>query len=98
MVYSFFIIWIQIIYDWLDVLKDLNGVKIFINIILGEFYEEVVVEKFSYEFLLEKVIYYVVLVLEWVVYLIFGIDFQCNCYEMYVWGWVLGEEVFFIDK
>ncbi|AZT63922.1 hypothetical protein ELZ97_10015 [Salmonella enterica subsp. enterica serovar Stanleyville] len=34
--------WIQIIYDWLDALKDPNGVKTFINTTLGEPYEEAV--------------------------------------------------------
>ncbi|ECH2469036.1 phage terminase large subunit family protein, partial [Salmonella enterica] len=41
-VYSPFTTWVQIVYDWLDALKDPNGVKTFINTTLGETYEEAV--------------------------------------------------------
>lgn len=85
--YSPFTTWIQIIYDWLDALKDPNGVKTFINTTLGEPYEEAVAEKLSHELLLEKVIHYAAPVPERVVYLTAGIDSQRNRYEMYVWGW-----------
>ncbi|RVS25620.1 terminase gpA endonuclease subunit, partial [Escherichia coli] len=53
--YSPFTTWVQIVYDWLDALKDPNGVKTFINTTLGEPYEEAVAEKLSFELLLEKV-------------------------------------------
>lgn len=96
--YSPFTTWIQIIYDWLDALKDPNGVKTFINTTLGEPYEEAVAEKLSHELLLEKVIHYAAPVPERVVYLTAGIDSQRNRYEMYVWGWAPGEEAFLIDK
>ncbi|EAP6366216.1 hypothetical protein FPT47_23650 [Salmonella enterica] len=56
--YSPFTTWIQIVYDWLDALKDPNGVKTFINTTQGEPYEEAVAEKLSHELLLEKVIHY----------------------------------------
>lgn len=85
--YSPFTTWIQIVYDWLDALKDPNGVKTFINTTLGEPYEEAVAEKLSHELLLEKVIHYAAPVPERVVYLTAGIDSQRNRYEMYVWGW-----------
>lgn len=97
-VYSPFTTWVQIVYDWLDALKDPNGVKTFINTTLGEPYEEAVAEKIGYEVLLEKVIRYGAVVPERVVYLTAGIDSQRNRYEMYVWGWAPGEEVFLIDK
>lgn len=96
--YSPFTTWVQIVYDWLDALKDPNGVKTFINTTLGEPYEEAVAEKIGYEVLLEKVICYGAVVPERVVYLTAGIDSQRNRYEMYVWGWAPGEEVFLIDK
>lgn len=96
--YSPFTTWVQIVYDWLDALKDPNGVKTFINTTLGEPYEEAVAEKIGYEVLLEKVIRYSAVVPERVVYLTAGIDSQRNRYEMYVWGWAPGEEVFLIDK
>lgn len=96
--YSPFTTWVQIVYDWLDALKDPNGVKTFINPTLGEPYEEAVAEKIGYEVLLEKVIRYGAVVPERVVYLTAGIDSQRNRYEMYVWGWAPGEEVFLIDK
>lgn len=96
--YSPFTTWVQIVYDWLDALKDPNGVKTFINTTLGETYEEAVAEKIGYEVLLEKVIRYGAVVPERVVYLTAGIDSQKNRFEIYVWGWAPGEEAFLIDK
>lgn len=96
--YSPFTTWVQIVYDWLDALKDPNGVKTFINTTLGETYEEAVAEKIGYEVLLEKVIRYGAVVPGRVVYLTAGIDSQANRLEMYVWGWAPGEEAFLIDK
>lgn len=96
--YSPFTTWVQIVYDWLDALKDPNGVKTFINTTLGEPYEEAVAEKLGHELLLEKVIHYGAQVPERVVYLTAGIDSQRNRYEMYVWGWAPGEEAFLVDK
>ncbi|EIN2284268.1 phage terminase large subunit family protein [Escherichia coli] len=96
--YSPFTTWVQIVYDWLDVLKDPNGVKTFINTTLGEPYEEAVAEKLSFELLLEKVCHYDAQVPLRVVYLTAGIDSQKNRYEIYVWGWAPGEEAFLIDK
>ncbi|MBH0570883.1 phage terminase large subunit family protein [Salmonella enterica] len=96
--YSPFTTWVQIVYDWLDALKDPNGVKTFINTTLGETYEDAVAEKIDYEALLEKVIHYGAVVPERVVYLTAGIDSQKNRFEMYVWGWAPGEEAFLIDK
>ncbi|ELF5008347.1 phage terminase large subunit family protein [Escherichia coli] len=96
--YSPFTTWVQIVYDWLDALKDPNGVKTFINTTLGEPYEEAVAEKLSFELLLEKVCHYDAQVPLRVVYLTAGIDSQKNRYEIYVWGWALGEEAFLIDK
>ncbi|HBE4958400.1 TPA: phage terminase large subunit family protein [Escherichia coli] len=96
--YSPFTTWVQIVYDWLDALKDPNGVKTFINITLGEPYEEAVAEKLSFELLLEKVCHYDAQVPLRVVYLTAGIDSQKNRYEIYVWGWAPGEEAFLIDK
>ncbi|EHW38965.1 large terminase domain protein [Escherichia coli DEC9B] len=34
--YSPFTTWVQIVYDWLDALKDPNGLKTFVNTTLGE--------------------------------------------------------------
>lgn len=96
--YSPFTTWVQIVYDWLDALKDPNGVKTFINTRLGEPYEEAVAEKLSFELLLEKVCHYDAQVPLRVVYLTAGIDSQKNRYEIYVWGWAPGEEAFLIDK
>ncbi|WP_276351229.1 phage terminase large subunit family protein [Escherichia coli] len=96
--YSPFTTWVQIAYDWLDALKDPNGVKTFINTTLGEPYEEAVAEKLSFELLLEKVCHYDAQVPLRVVYLTAGIDSQKNRYEIYVWGWAPGEEAFLIDK
>ncbi|OEM15592.1 terminase [Escherichia coli] len=96
--YSPFTTWVQIVYDWLDALKDPNGVKTFINTTLGEPYEEAVAEKLSFELLLEKVCHYDAQVPLRVVYLTVGIDSQKNRYEIYVWGWAPGEEAFLIDK
>lgn len=96
--YSPFTTWVQIVYDWLDALKDPNGVKTFINTTLGEPYEEAVTEKLSFELLLEKVCHYDAQVPLRVVYLTAGIDSQKNRYEIYVWGWAPGEEAFLIDK
>ncbi|EAU9329563.1 phage terminase large subunit family protein, partial [Salmonella enterica] len=96
--YSPFTTWIQIVYDWLDALKDPNGVKTFINTTLGEPYEEPVAEKLDYELLMEKVCHYGAQVPMRVVYLTAGIDSQKNRFEIYVWGWAPGEEAFLIDK
>ncbi|EFB2328593.1 phage terminase large subunit family protein [Escherichia coli] len=96
--YSPFTTWVQMVYDWLDALKDPNGVKTFINTTLGEPYEEAVAEKLSFELLLEKVCHYDAQVPLRVVYLTAGIDSQKNRYEIYVWGWAPGEEAFLIDK
>ena len=96
--YSPFTTWVQIVYDWLDALKDPNGVKTFINTTLGEPYEESVAEKLDYAMLLDKVIAYAAQVPARVVYLTAGIDSQRNRYEMYVWGWAPGEEAFLVDK
>ncbi|MBA8224015.1 phage terminase large subunit family protein [Escherichia fergusonii] len=96
--YSPFTTWVQIVYDWLDALKDPNGVRTFINTTLGEPYEEAVAEKLSFELLLEKVCHYDAQVPLRVVYLTAGIDSQKNRYEIYVWGWAPGEEAFLIDK
>ncbi|ENU7022983.1 phage terminase large subunit family protein [Escherichia coli] len=96
--YSPFTTWVQIVYDWLDALKDPNGVRTFINTTLGEPYEEAVAEKLSFELLLEKVYHYDAQVPLRVVYLTAGIDSQKNRYEIYVWGWAPGEEAFLIDK
>ncbi len=96
--YSPFTTWVQIVYDWLDALKDPNGVKTFINTTLGEPYEEAVAEKLSFELLLEKVCHYDAQVPLRVVYLTAGIDSQKNRYEIYVWGWAPSEEAFLIDK
>ncbi|WP_139782457.1 terminase gpA endonuclease subunit, partial [Salmonella enterica] len=85
-------------YDWLDALKDPNGVKTFINTTLGEPYEEPVAEKLDYELLMEKVCHYGARVPMRVVYLTAGIDSQKNRFEIYVWGWAPGEEAFLIDK
>ncbi|WP_170996488.1 terminase gpA endonuclease subunit, partial [Escherichia coli] len=38
--YSPFTTWVQIVYDWLDALKDPNGVKSFVNTTRGETREE----------------------------------------------------------
>ncbi|WP_353047126.1 terminase gpA endonuclease subunit [Escherichia coli] len=43
--YSPFTTWVQIVCDWLDALKDPNGVKTFVNTTLGETWEEAVGEK-----------------------------------------------------
>ncbi|EIN2427466.1 phage terminase large subunit family protein [Escherichia coli] len=96
--YSPFTTWVQIVYDWLDALKDPNGVRTFINTTLGEPYEEAVAEKLSFELLLEKVCHYDAQVPLRVVYLTAGIDSQKNRYEIYFWGWAPGEEAFLIDK
>ncbi|EAQ5679418.1 phage terminase large subunit family protein [Salmonella enterica] len=96
--YSPFTTWVQIVYDWLDALKDPNGVKTFINTTLGEPYEEPVAEKLDYELLMEKVCHYGAQVPMRVVYLTAGIDSQKNRFEVYVWGWAPGEEAFLIDK
>ena len=96
--YSPFTTWVQIVYDWLNALKDPTGVKTFINTTLGEPYEEAVAEKLSFELLLEKVCHYDAQVPLRVVYLTAGIDSQKNRYEIYVWGWAPGEEAFLIDK
>ncbi|EDL1762733.1 phage terminase large subunit family protein [Salmonella enterica] len=96
--YSPFTTWVQIVYDWLDALKDPNGVKTFINTTLGEPYEEPVAEKLDYELLMEKVCHYGAQVPMRVVYLTAGIDSQKNRFEIYVWGWAPGEEAFLIDK
>ena len=96
--YSPFTTWVQIVYDWLDALKDPNGVRTFINTTLGEPYEEAVAEKLSFELLLEIVSHYGAQVPLRVVYLTAGIDSQKNRYEIYVWGWAPGEEAFLIDK
>ncbi|EEZ2847418.1 phage terminase large subunit family protein [Escherichia coli] len=96
--YSPFTTWVQIVYDWLDALKDPNGVKTFINTTLGEPYEEAVAEKLSFELLLEKVCHYGAQVPLRVVYLTAGIDSRKDRYEIYVWGWAPGEEAFLIDK
>lgn len=96
--YSPFTTWVQIVYDWLDALKDPNGVKTFVNTTLGETYEEAVGEKLDHQVLMDKVMRYGANVPVRVVYLTAGIDSQRNRFEMYVWGWGPGEEAFLVDK
>ncbi|TJR20905.1 phage terminase large subunit family protein, partial [Escherichia coli] len=96
--YSPFTTWVQIVYDWLDALKDPNGVKTFVNTTLGETWEEVVGEKLDHQVLMDKVVRYTAAVPARVVYLTAGIDSQRNRFEMYVWGWAPGEEAFLVDK
>ncbi|EOA0976459.1 terminase gpA endonuclease subunit, partial [Escherichia coli] len=96
--YSPFTTWIQIVYDWLDALKDPNGLKTFVNTTLGETWEEAVGEKLDHQVLMDKVVRYTAAVPARVVYLTAGIDSQRNRFEMYVWGWAQGEEAFLVDK
>ncbi|EFG9843680.1 phage terminase large subunit family protein [Shigella boydii] len=96
--YSPFTTWAQIVYDWLDALKDPNGVKTFVNTTLGETWEEAVGEKLDHQVLMDKVVHYPAAVPVRVVYLTAGIDSQRNRFEMYVWGWAPGEEAFLVDK
>uniref|UniRef100_UPI000BE51329 phage terminase large subunit family protein n=1 Tax=Escherichia coli TaxID=562 RepID=UPI000BE51329 len=96
--YSPFTTWVQIVYDWLDALKDPNGVKTFVNTTLGETWEEAVGEKLDHQVLMDKVVHYTAAVPDRVVYLTAGIDSQRNRFEMYVWGWAPGEEAFLVDK
>ncbi|EKC3426972.1 phage terminase large subunit family protein, partial [Escherichia coli] len=92
--YSPFTTWVQIVYDWLDALKDPNGLKTFVNTTLGETWEEAVGEKLDHQVLMDKVVRYTAAVPSRVVYLTAGIDSQRNRFEMYVWGWAPGEEAF----
>ncbi len=96
--YSPFTTWVQIVYDWLDALKDPNGLKTFVNTTLGETWEEAVGEKLDHQVLMDKVVRYTAAVPSRVVYLTAGIDSQRNRFEMYVWGWAPGEEAFLVDK
>lgn len=96
--YSPFTTWVQIVYDWLDALKDSNGLKTFVNTTLGETWEEAVGEKLDHQVLMDKVVHYTAAVPARVVYLTAGIDSQRNRFEMYVWGWAPGEEAFLVDK
>ncbi len=56
--YSPFTTWVQIVYDWLDALKDPNGLKTFVNTTLGETWEEAVGEKLDHQVLMDKVVRY----------------------------------------
>ncbi|HAH3114358.1 TPA: hypothetical protein GF618_21630 [Escherichia coli] len=56
--YSPFTTWVQIVYDWLDALKDPNGLKTFVNTTLGETWEEAVGEKLDHQVLMDKVVHY----------------------------------------
>lgn len=96
--YSPFTTWVQIVYDWLDALKDPNGLKTFVNTTLGETWEEAMGEKLDHQVLMDKVVRYTAAVPARVVYLTAGIDSQRNRFEMYVWGWAPGEEAFLVDK
>lgn len=96
--YSPFTTRVQIVCDWLDALKDPNGVKTFVNTTLGETWEEAVGEKLDHQVLMDKVVPYTATVPVRVVYLTAGIDSQRNRFEMYVWGWAPGEEAFLVDK
>ncbi|WP_130080222.1 terminase gpA endonuclease subunit, partial [Escherichia coli] len=51
--YSPFTTWVQIVYDWLDALKDPNGLKTFVNTTLGETWEEAVGEKLDHQVLMD---------------------------------------------
>ncbi len=93
--YSPFTTWVQIVYDWLDALKDPNGLKTFVNTTLGETWEEAVGEKLDHQVLMDKVVHYTAAVPARVVYLTAGIDSQRNRFEMYVWGWAPGEKKLF---
>uniref|UniRef100_UPI00156DADBB terminase gpA endonuclease subunit n=1 Tax=Escherichia coli TaxID=562 RepID=UPI00156DADBB len=96
--YSPFTTWVQIVKDWLDALKDPNGLKTFVNTTLGETWEEAVGEKLDHQVLMDKVVHYTAAVPARVVYLTAGIDSQRNRFEMYVWGWAPGEDAFLVDK
>ncbi|STN92112.1 Terminase large subunit (Gp2) [Escherichia coli] len=67
--YSPFTTWVQIVYDWLDALKDPNGLKTFVNTTLGETWEEAVGEKLDHQVLMDKVVHYTAAVPARVVYL-----------------------------
>ncbi|WP_176559110.1 terminase gpA endonuclease subunit, partial [Escherichia coli] len=62
-----------IVYDWLDALKDPNGLKTFVNTTLGETWEEAVGEKLDHQVLMDKVVRYTAAVPARVVYLTAGI-------------------------
>ncbi|ENA9600472.1 phage terminase large subunit family protein [Escherichia coli] len=96
--YTKMLLGVQIVYDWLDALKDPNGLKTFVNTTLGETWEEAVGEKLDHQVLMDKVVHYTAAVPARVVYLTAGIDSQRNRFEMYVWGWAPGEEAFLVDK
>ncbi len=66
--YSPFTTWVQIVYDWLDALKDPNGLKTFVNTTLGETWEEAVGEKLDHQVLMDKVVHYTAAVPARVVY------------------------------
>ncbi len=88
---------VQIVYDWLDALKDPNGLKTFVNTTLGETGRGRG-RKTRSPVLMDKVVHYTAAVPARVVYLTAGIDSQRNRFEMYVWGWAPGEEAFLVDK
>lgn len=96
-VYSSFIIWVQIVKDWMKTKGDTGKRKIFVNITFGETWEVKIGERSDVEVMVEWKEYYLVFVFDRVVYLIVGIDFQLDCYEMCVWGWGSGEESWLID-
>lgn len=96
--YSPFTTWVQIIYDYQVALKDPQGMKGFVNTTLGETFDERVGEKLEHDILLEKIFPYKAQVPMRAVYLTAGIDSQKDRFEIYVWGWGIGEEAFLIDK
>lgn len=96
--YSSFIIWVQIVKDWMKTKGDTGKRKIFVNITFGETWEAKIGERSDVEVMVERKEYYLAFVFDRVVYLIVGIDFQLDRYEMRVWGWGSGEESWLIDR
>lgn len=96
--YSPFTTWVQIVYDWIDALKDPNGRKTFTNTTLGEPWEAAIGERPDADMMAERKEPFAARVPERVTYITAGIDSQLDRYEIRVWGWGPGEESWLLDR
>ncbi len=98
--YSPFTTWVQIVYDWLDALKDPNGLKTFVNTPRwARPGKRPWAKKLDHRVLMDKVAAFTRRRCPArVVYLTAGIDSQRNRFEMYVWGWAPERKLFWWIK
>lgn len=92
-----FFSWSECAEEWIKAQKDKRRLKVFVNTILGECYEEDRGEELEHEALLKRREYYGCIVPEQVIVLTAGVDVQDDRLEVEVVGWGVGKESWGIE-